>query len=161
MPWRHKGEWGYTSTHSSHLYYMEKPASCPSRLFPVKTNHGNHWIGGWVGCRADLNLVDKSLVPAGNRTLHVCLYVDEIHSSVGIVTGLEAGRSGNRSLNFGRGNRAFRPARGPTKPPGDSFHRNRATRAWSEDKNAWSCPFALSILVLSLPGKQRVHRAVP
>jgi hypothetical protein len=27
-----------------------------------------HWIGGWVGLRADLDIMEKSITSAGNRS---------------------------------------------------------------------------------------------
>jgi hypothetical protein len=92
---------------TSRLYGDDKPASCPSRLFPVKMDHGNHCIGDWVGCRADVNLVEKSLTPAGNRTLRVCLYVNKIHSSVGIVTGLGGWTFGKSGFELRSGKQSY------------------------------------------------------
>jgi hypothetical protein len=40
----------------------------PAALPPGEVGPGTHWIGGWVGPRAGLDVVEKSLAPARNRT---------------------------------------------------------------------------------------------
>jgi hypothetical protein len=48
----------------------EWPDSCSRRFTPGERATGTHWIGGWVGSRAGLDLVQKkrkkSLAPARN-----------------------------------------------------------------------------------------------
>jgi hypothetical protein len=47
--------------------------SRPGRFTPGERVPETHWIGGWVGLRTALDVVDygKSLASAGNRTLAV------------------------------------------------------------------------------------------
>jgi hypothetical protein len=55
------GEWRYNSTHSltSTLDGGEWSASRPGRFTPKERAPGTHWIGGWVGPRAVLDMVVK------------------------------------------------------------------------------------------------------
>jgi hypothetical protein len=63
-PWRRMGEWRYSST--IHMTSApdggEWPASCPSCFTPKESAPGTHWIGGWVGPRADLDAVEKRII---------------------------------------------------------------------------------------------------
>jgi hypothetical protein len=72
-PWRRIREWWYSSTHSltSALDRGEWPASRPGRFTPREGAPDTHWIGGWVGPRAVLDVVMKRKIPspAGKRTL--------------------------------------------------------------------------------------------
>jgi hypothetical protein len=60
------GEWTYSSTHSlnSALDGDEWSASHSGRFTPRKGATGTHWIGGWVGPRAVLNVVVKRKIPS-------------------------------------------------------------------------------------------------
>jgi hypothetical protein len=40
----------------------EWSASHPGRFTPRETNHGTHWIGGWVGPRTGLDDIDRSKI---------------------------------------------------------------------------------------------------
>jgi hypothetical protein len=55
------GEWRYSSTHSLTMVLDggEWSASRPSRFIPREGAPGTHWIGGWVGPRAVLDMVVK------------------------------------------------------------------------------------------------------
>jgi hypothetical protein len=59
------GEWKYSSTHSltSALEGGEWSASRPGRFTPREGTPGTHWIGGWVGPRAVLDVVVKRKIP--------------------------------------------------------------------------------------------------
>jgi hypothetical protein len=66
---RHEGvleEWRCNSTHSltSALDGGEWSASRPCRFNPRERAPGTHWIGGWVGPRADLDAVVKRKIPS-------------------------------------------------------------------------------------------------
>jgi hypothetical protein len=56
---------------TSELDGGEWSASRPGRFTPRERAPGTHWIGGWVGPRADLDAVamKKISIPASNRTL--------------------------------------------------------------------------------------------
>jgi hypothetical protein len=43
--------------------YGDWSASLPGRFTPTEKASGTHWIGGWVGPRAGLDAVEKSLLP--------------------------------------------------------------------------------------------------
>jgi hypothetical protein len=62
------GEWRYSSTHSltSALDGGEWSASRPGRLTARETAPGTHLIGGWVGPRADLDML-KWKIPSPRR----------------------------------------------------------------------------------------------
>jgi hypothetical protein len=45
----------------------EWSASCPSRFTPRERAPGVHWIGGWVGLRAGLDMVSKRKIPSPSR----------------------------------------------------------------------------------------------
>jgi hypothetical protein len=67
------GKWRCSSTHSlnSTLDGGEWSASRPGRFIATERTAGTHWIGGWVGPRADLEAVLKRKLPrapAENRT---------------------------------------------------------------------------------------------
>jgi hypothetical protein len=55
------GEWRYSFIHplSLALDGGEWSASRPDRFTPQRKNPGTHWIGGWVGPRAGLDVVSK------------------------------------------------------------------------------------------------------
>jgi hypothetical protein len=61
-------EWRYSSTHSSTsaLEGDEWSVSRPGRFTPRERASGTHWIGGWVGLRADLNAVVKRKIPSAH-----------------------------------------------------------------------------------------------
>jgi hypothetical protein len=72
---RHEGVLGerrYSSTHSltSALSGGEWSASRPGRFTPEERDLGTHWIGGWVGPRAVLNVVVKRKIPSPRRELN-------------------------------------------------------------------------------------------
>jgi hypothetical protein len=46
----------------------ELSASRPGRFTHREIGPGTHWMGGWVGPRADLDTVKRNICPAGNRT---------------------------------------------------------------------------------------------
>jgi len=58
-------EWSYNSTHSftSTLDGGEWSASRPDRFTPKERTSGAHWIEGWVGPRAGLDVVVKRKIP--------------------------------------------------------------------------------------------------
>jgi hypothetical protein len=62
-PWRRIGEWRYSSTHSliSALDGGEWSASRPNLFASRERAPGTHWIGGWVGPRADLDAVKRKI----------------------------------------------------------------------------------------------------
>jgi hypothetical protein len=69
---RHEGvleEWRYSSTHSltSELDGGEWSASRPVRFTPRERAPGTHWIGGWMGPRAELDAVVKRKIPSPRR----------------------------------------------------------------------------------------------
>jgi hypothetical protein len=43
-------------------------ASRPCRFTPRESVPGMHWIGGWIGPRADLEVGEKRKIPVGNQT---------------------------------------------------------------------------------------------
>jgi hypothetical protein len=57
MPWRHMGEWRYSST----IFDLGTRwlASCPGRFTSGEIAPRTHWIEGWVGPRAGLDAVEK------------------------------------------------------------------------------------------------------
>jgi hypothetical protein len=61
IPWRRIGEWRYNTTHSLTLALDggEWSASCPSCFTFRERAPGTHWMGGWVGTRAALDVVVK------------------------------------------------------------------------------------------------------
>jgi hypothetical protein len=63
------GEWKYNSTHSltSVLDGGEWSVSRPSRFSPRERAPGTHWVGGWVGPRAVLDVVVKRKIPSPRR----------------------------------------------------------------------------------------------
>jgi hypothetical protein len=65
MPWRHIGEWRYSSTHSfaSALDRGEWSASRPGRFTIKERAPGTYWIGDWVDPRAGLEAVVKRKIP--------------------------------------------------------------------------------------------------
>jgi hypothetical protein len=48
----------------------EWSASCPSPLTPRERALGTHWIGGWVGPRASLDMVLKRKIPKPHQDLN-------------------------------------------------------------------------------------------
>jgi hypothetical protein len=62
-------EWRYSSTHSLILALDggEWSASRPGRFNPSERAPGTHWIGGWVGPRAVLDVVVKRKIPSPCR----------------------------------------------------------------------------------------------
>jgi hypothetical protein len=63
------GEWRYIFTHSltSALDGGEWSASRPGRFTSKERDPGTHWIGGWVGPRAVLDVVVKRKIPSSRR----------------------------------------------------------------------------------------------
>jgi hypothetical protein len=63
------GERMYRSTHSliSALDGGELSASRPGRSTPRERDPVTHWIGGWVGPRAGLDMVSKRKIPTLRR----------------------------------------------------------------------------------------------
>jgi hypothetical protein len=63
------GKWRYSSTHSltSALDGCEWSASHPGGFNPREGAPGTHWIGGWVGPRASLDVVVKRETPSPRR----------------------------------------------------------------------------------------------
>jgi hypothetical protein len=59
-------EWRYSSTHSltSALDGGERSASRPGCFTPWERAPDTHWIGGWVGPRAVLDMVVKRKIPS-------------------------------------------------------------------------------------------------
>jgi hypothetical protein len=69
---RHEGVlevWKYSSTHplTSALDGGEWSASRPGHFTPRERAPGTHWIGGWVGPRAVLDVVVKRKIPSPSR----------------------------------------------------------------------------------------------
>jgi hypothetical protein len=62
-------EWRYNSKHSltSALDGGEWSASRIGRFTPGDRAPGIHWLGGWVGSRADLDVVEKKKLPNPRR----------------------------------------------------------------------------------------------
>jgi len=60
------GEWMYSSTHSltSAVDVGEWSASRSGRFIPREKAPSIHWIGGWVGPTAVLNMVVKRKIPS-------------------------------------------------------------------------------------------------
>jgi len=59
-------EWRYSSTHAftSALYGDEWSASRPEPFTPREGAPGTHWIGGWVGPTAVLDVGVKRKIPS-------------------------------------------------------------------------------------------------
>jgi hypothetical protein len=71
VPWRHMGEWRYSSTILDlGVRWRWMVSSTPRPLFPGKSPPGTHWIGGWLRPTGSLDAMGKSkkFYPAGNRT---------------------------------------------------------------------------------------------
>ena len=70
MPWKHRGgaEVKLHSFLSSKLVGGQYEASCPSYIMSGERDPGTHWIEGWVGSRASLDILKtkKNLITAGN-----------------------------------------------------------------------------------------------
>jgi hypothetical protein len=66
------GEWRYSSTHSltSALDGGKRSASRPGRFTPRERAPGTHWIGGWVGPRAVVDVVVKRKIPSPHWDLN-------------------------------------------------------------------------------------------
>jgi hypothetical protein len=66
------GEWRYSSTHSltSALDGGEWSASHPDHFTSRERAPGTHWIGGWVGTRAILDMVVKRKIPSPRKKLN-------------------------------------------------------------------------------------------
>jgi hypothetical protein len=49
-------------------------------LYPEERAPGTHWIGCWVGCKVDLNMVLKREIPAFSRNpgLELCCFFVKI-----------------------------------------------------------------------------------
>jgi hypothetical protein len=60
---------GYTSTHSltKALAGVEWLDSRPDRFTPRERAPDTHWIGGWAGLRAVLDVVVKRKIPSPHR----------------------------------------------------------------------------------------------
>jgi hypothetical protein len=57
----------------------EWSASRPGRFTPRERAHGTHWIGGWVGLRAILDVVVKRKIPSPCQELnHTTLIVQSL-----------------------------------------------------------------------------------
>jgi hypothetical protein len=63
------GEWMYSSTHSltSALDGGGWSASRPGRFTPRERDTDSHWIGGWVGLTAGLDVISKNTIPSPHR----------------------------------------------------------------------------------------------
>jgi hypothetical protein len=63
------GEWRYSSIHSltSALDGNEWSVSCPDCFTTRESTPGTHWIGGWVGPRAILDMMVKRKFPAPHQ----------------------------------------------------------------------------------------------
>jgi hypothetical protein len=62
---RHEGvlrEWRYSATHS-----LTSALDGPARFTPRERAPGTHWIGGWVGPRAVLDVMVKRKIPSPRR----------------------------------------------------------------------------------------------
>jgi hypothetical protein len=68
-PWRHIGEFRYSSTQSliSALDGGEWSASRPGRFTPRERAPRTHWIGDWVDSRAVLDAVVERKIPSPSR----------------------------------------------------------------------------------------------
>jgi len=66
---RRIGEWRHRSTHSSTaaLDGGEWSASRSDRFTHRERASGTHWIGGWVGSRAGLDMASKIKIPSPRR----------------------------------------------------------------------------------------------
>jgi hypothetical protein len=61
-------EWRYSSTHSLTLALDGELSASRSSLFtPKERDPGTHWVGGWVGTRADLEVAVKRKIPSPRR----------------------------------------------------------------------------------------------
>jgi hypothetical protein len=58
-PWRYMEERSYSSTCSWPRYKMEVSGQLHALVALLPGTLGTHWLGGWVGRRADLNAVKK------------------------------------------------------------------------------------------------------
>jgi hypothetical protein len=65
-------EWKYSFTHffNSALDGGEWSASRPGRFTPSERPPDTHWIGGWMGPRAILDMVVKIKIPSPSRELN-------------------------------------------------------------------------------------------
>jgi hypothetical protein len=60
MPWRHMGEWKYSSTILKlDIRWRWVVSFTPQPLYPGETAPGTLWIGGWVGPRTGLDDVER------------------------------------------------------------------------------------------------------
>jgi hypothetical protein len=68
-PWRHIGEWRYSSMHSltSTLDGGDWSAPRLDRFTPRERAPSTHWIGGWVSPKAVLDTVVKRKIPSPSR----------------------------------------------------------------------------------------------
>jgi len=66
------GSGGIAPIHSltSALDGGEWSASCPGHFTPRERDPGTHWIGGWVGPRASLDMVLKRKIPSPCQALN-------------------------------------------------------------------------------------------
>jgi hypothetical protein len=65
MPWRRMGEWRYSSTILDlGTRWRWVVSYTPRPLYPEEILPGTHWIGGWVGPRAGLDVVEKRKILA-------------------------------------------------------------------------------------------------
>jgi hypothetical protein len=69
MPQRHIGEWWYNSMHSWPRHQMEvsDQLHVPATLPPEERAPDTHWMGGWVGSIAILDVVVKREIPSPCR----------------------------------------------------------------------------------------------
>jgi len=49
---------------TSALVGGEQSATCPSHFTPKESSPTTHWIGGWMGPRAGLDMVSKRKIPS-------------------------------------------------------------------------------------------------
>jgi hypothetical protein len=64
---------------TSALYGGEWPVSCPSNFTPWERAAGTHWIGGWVGPRACLDMVSKRKIPVNFKYLGISVITQSFH----------------------------------------------------------------------------------
>jgi hypothetical protein len=68
MPWRHMGEWRYSSTFLDLGTRWRWSASRPGRFTAGEGAPGTHWIGSWVGPLSGSGRRGEKSSISGNRT---------------------------------------------------------------------------------------------